>query len=275
MSGIFPANRQRFQGISYLDIGQGPVLVLGHAFLWDSGMWAHQLERLSQHFRCIVPDFWGHGESEPAPAASATLAGYAQAVCGLLDHLEIETVGLIGHSMGGGWAIELGVQAPARVRALVLMDSFAGLEPEVANLRYQAMLREAGDNLSFSSAMIDTWTSLQFGHDAENLHPELVASFRRRLESCQGEQVTALAQAGRMWFGRRDSFEDAEMFALPCLLMVGAEDRIRTVLESNLMHDGMTGSQLQVIPRAGHLCPLEQPEIVTEGLLNFCQKVMA
>ncbi|KDM91120.1 hypothetical protein EA58_13290 [Photobacterium galatheae] len=271
---MFPANRQRFQGISYLDIGQGPVLVLGHAFLWDSGMWDHQVARLSQHFRCIVPDFWGHGASEPAPAASATLADYAQVMCELLDHLEIETVGLIGHSMGGSWAIEFAVQAPARVRALVLLDSFAGLEPEVVNLKYQAMLREAEDNQSFSPTCIDTFTPLQFGRNAGSSHPELIKVFRSRLAHWQGAQVTAITQAGQMWFGRRDSFEDAEKLALPCLLMVGAEDRIRSVLESHLMLDGITGSQLQVIADAGHLCPLEQPEIVTEGLLAFCQNVM-
>ncbi|WP_459782629.1 alpha/beta fold hydrolase, partial [Photobacterium sp. R1] len=63
MNGISPQQRHRFKSISYQDIGQGPVILLGHAYLWDSTMWQHQTAALSQSFRCIVPDFWGHGES--------------------------------------------------------------------------------------------------------------------------------------------------------------------------------------------------------------------
>ncbi|UIP29669.1 alpha/beta fold hydrolase [Photobacterium sp. TLY01] len=274
MNGISPQERHRFKSISYQDIGQGPVILLGHAYLWDSTMWQHQIAVLSQHFRCIVPDFWGHGESEAAPSASATLADYASLINELLEHLGIEQMGVAGHSLGGSWAIELGVLAPAKVKSLALLDSFAGLEPEVVNLKYQALLREAESAQCFSQTFIDFFTPLQFGLNTAQRRPELVAQFRACLAQYQGDAVSALAQAGRMWFGRRDSFEDAENFALPCLLLVGAQDRIRSVLESHLMLDGVTGSRLELIAEAGHLTPLEQPEEVTGHLLPFFRHTM-
>ncbi|QUJ70078.1 alpha/beta hydrolase (plasmid) [Photobacterium sp. GJ3] len=274
MSSIYPASKAQFEGICYLDIGQGPALVLGHPLMWDSAMWRHQLAELSQHFRCIVPDFWGHGDSDPAPGATATLADYAASVLALLDHLKIQQFGLVGHGLGSSWAIECCVQAPGRVKALVLMNSFAGLEPEVVNLKYQAMLRDADESQAFRPASVESFTALQFGQHTLANSPELIEDFRQRLGAIQGKQAQALAQAGRMWFGRRDSFEDAEKLALPCLLIAGAEDKIRSVLESYLMLDGMTGSQLHLIEGAGHLCPLEKPGLVTEHLMNFCLRVM-
>lgn len=53
--------------LTYLDQGTGPVLVLGHSYLWDSKMWQPQIEALSQHYRCIVPELWAHGQADVAP----------------------------------------------------------------------------------------------------------------------------------------------------------------------------------------------------------------
>ena len=78
------------QQLAYLDKGDGPALLFGHSYLWDSQMWAPQIEVLSQSYRCIVPDLWAHGESEAAPASTESLVDYAQHMLALMDHLDIE-----------------------------------------------------------------------------------------------------------------------------------------------------------------------------------------
>ncbi|NMS58411.1 alpha/beta fold hydrolase, partial [Vibrio parahaemolyticus] len=117
------------QQLAYLDKGEGPVLLFGHSYLWDSQMWAPQVEVLSQSFRCIVPDLWAHGESDAAPASTQSLADYAQHMLALMDHLDIEEFSIVGLSVGGMWGAELTAQAPQRVKSLVLMDTFIGWEP--------------------------------------------------------------------------------------------------------------------------------------------------
>ncbi len=59
------------KSMHFLDKGEGPVLVFGHSYLWDSAMWAPQVDALSQHYRCIVPDLWSHGQSDSAPEKHA------------------------------------------------------------------------------------------------------------------------------------------------------------------------------------------------------------
>lgn len=254
------------QTMHYLDVGQGPVLVFGHSYLWDSSMWAPQVDVLSQSYRCIVPEFWGHGQSSPAPAATRSLKDYAKDVLALLDTLGIDEFSLVGLSSGAMWATEVVIEAPARVTSLVLMDTFVGLEPEVANMRYFDLLSQVDEAKGFPDAVIDYFTAIQFG---ESPSESLKDSFRQALAGASEEQAAALAHAGRMIFGRRDMFEDAEMFAIPSLIMVGAQDKVRPVLESQLMHDGITGSEFFLIPNAGHISNLEQPELVTEKLSDF------
>lgn len=255
------------QTMHYQDIGEGPVLVFGHSYLWDSTMWAPQVEVLSQSYRCIVPDFWGHGQSSVAPESTRTLKDYANDVLALLDHLDIDTFSLIGLSSGGMWATELVINAPARVKSLVLMDTFVGLEPEVVHTKYFAKMAEMEAHSALTTDIVEFFDDRQFaGVDSSD---PIRHTFRENLLASTKEQAHALAKAGRMIFGRRDMFEDAEMFALPTLIMVGAKDAMRPVLESQLMHDGITGSEFVLIPNAGHISNLEQPEFVTDKLRAF------
>ncbi|MGR5142355.1 alpha/beta fold hydrolase [Photobacterium sp. DNB23_23_1] len=258
------------QTMHYQDIGSGPVLVFGHSYLWDSTMWAPQVEVLSQSYRCIVPDFWGHGRSSSAPEATRSLKDYANDVLCLLDHLEIDNVSLIGLSSGGMWATELVINAPARVKCLVLMDTFVGLEPEVVHTKYFAHLAEVEAQSALPIETVEFFEERQFAV-LEKDNPVRV-HFREQLLSADKEQALALVKAGRMVFGRRDMFEDAEMFALPTLIMVGAQDKMRPVLESQLMHDGITGSEFVLIPNAGHISNLEQADFVTDRLSAFLAK---
>ncbi|MCQ9084677.1 alpha/beta fold hydrolase [Vibrio harveyi] len=263
------------QQLAYLDKGEGPVLLFGHSYLWDNQMWAPQIEVLSQSYRCIVPDLWAHGESDAAPASTRSLVDYAQHMLTLMDHLEIEQFSIVGLSVGGMWGAELTSQAPQRVKSLVLMDTFIGLEPEVTHKKYFAMLDAISQVQAVPAPIVEAVTPLFFANNAEQANPELVASFKQSLEALQGEHAVEVARIGRMVFGRRDVIEDAEMFALPTLIAVGREDKPRPVFESYLMNDCITGSELVEIPEAGHISSLEQPEIVNQMLLDFLNKVHA
>lgn len=260
--------------MAYLDIGDGPVIVFGHSYLWDSTMWAPQIAHLSQSYRCIVPELWAHGQSDYAPEQTRTLQDYAKQVLALLDDLQIERFSIVGLSVGGMWGTELVSLALARVDALVLMDTFVGLEPEVAHKKYFAMLETIAAEQHVPDSIIQTVVPLFFANEAHQNHPELVTAFAQSLEQVKGQQAVELAKIGRMVFGRRDQIEEIENFALPTLIAVGQEDKPRPVLESYLMQDCISGSQLVQIPNAGHISNLEQPELVNRMLLDFFAGVL-
>ncbi|ODR87256.1 alpha/beta fold hydrolase [Shewanella xiamenensis] len=255
--------------LSYLDIGTGPALLFGHSYLWDSAMWAPQIALLSKSYRCIVPDLWGHGQSGTVPENCHSLLDISEHMLALMDALELETFSLIGLSVGAMWGAELVLKAPARVKTLAMLDSFIGFEPEITRAKYFGMLDMIQTAGSIPPVLINAISPLFFADNAKTNNPELVQHFESDLAALTPERIPDIVNLGRIIFGRRDTLEFAEQFTLPCLIMVGVEDKARSVLESYLMSDAINGSQLVHIPNAGHISSLEQAEFVNQQLLAF------
>ncbi|ABV37029.1 alpha/beta hydrolase fold [Shewanella sediminis HAW-EB3] len=258
--------------LNYLDIGDGPVLLFGHSYLWDSQMWAPQLAHLSRHYRCIVPDLWGHGHSDPIPDSTHSLQHIADQMLTLMDTLKVETFSVIGLSVGGMWGAELALKAPTRVTTLVMMGCFIGFEPEVSRTKYYNMLDIIKASQGVPAPLIEQIAPLFFAKNAAQNTPELFAHFKQSLAELKPELVETLFRLGKIIFGRRDTMEEVEKLTLPCLIMTGLEDSVRPVLEGYLMHDAIDGSEYIHIPNAGHISSLEQPEFINEQLTNFLNK---
>jgi len=254
------------QALSYIDIGQGPVLLFGHSYLWDAHMWAPQIALFSQHYRCIVPDLWGHGMSMPMPSRCRDLRDIAAHMLTLLDTLQIETCSVIGLSVGAMWGAELALAAPNRIERLVMLNSFIGYEPEITRDKYYGMLDVIKQENSISPLIRAAIIPLFF---ADKPKAALVDMFELSLSNVTQEQIDPLYRLGRMIFGRRDTTEDADKLNLPCLIMAGGQDKARSVLEGYLMHDVIQGSQFVPIPDAGHISTLEQPDFVNAQLAQF------
>jgi pimeloyl-ACP methyl ester carboxylesterase len=113
------------QDLHYLDCGAGFPVLFGGSYLWNAVMWAPQVEGLSSRYRCIVPELWGHGKSGAIPEVPYSRSKLAGDMRGLVDALGLEQFAIVGLSVGGIWGIEMALACPARVRALVLMDTAA------------------------------------------------------------------------------------------------------------------------------------------------------
>ncbi|MGI1936369.1 alpha/beta fold hydrolase [Shewanella oncorhynchi] len=272
----FSSHRQQLviadRKLSYLDVGSGPVLLFGHSYLWDSAMWAPQIATLSAQYRCIVPELWGHGQSDLLPNNCKTLFDIADQMLELMDALEITHFSVVGQSVGAMWGAELVLKAPTRVKTLVMLNSFIGFEPEVTRAKYDGMLDMITAAKAIPAPLISAISPLFFANDAANNTPELVTGFEQSLASITAEQIPTIVKLGRMIFGRRDTMEYAEQLTLPCLIMAGVEDKARSVLESYLMSDAIDGSQLVHIPAAGHISTLEQAEFINQHLADFLAK---
>ncbi len=261
--------------LGYLDIGTGPGLLFGHSYLWDSQMWAPQIECLSQHYRCIVPDLWGHGTSENLPESTHSLRDISAQMLELMDALSVDSFSIIGLSVGGMWGAELALLAPTRIKSLVMMNSFIGYEPEVARAKYYNMLDIIQNTQAIPAPLIEQIAPLYFSKDVQNKHPELYNGFVKSLEELDTTRINSIFRLGKIIFGRRDTMDDIDNLTVPCLIMTGAEDTVRPVLESYLMHDAIDGSEFITIPNAGHISTLEQPEFVNEQLTHFLAKYLS
>lgn len=251
--------------LAYLDEGQGLVLLFGHSYLWDSAMWAPQLDALKEQYRCIVPELWGHGDSEALPAGPCTLGTLARDHLALLDALGVEEFVLIGLSIGGMWGVELAMMAPERLKGLVLMDSFVGWEPQIPCERYLAMLAAIEQQGSIPAAIVEQVAPLFFGNRPD---AALMANFKACLAAWPADKVASLVTMGRAFVSREDRMAWLEEITVPSLVLTGCEDKARPVLEGYLMAETL-GCPFKEIPAAGHISTLENPAFVNRALGEF------
>lgn len=258
--------------LRFLDVGEGPALLFGHGYLLNMDMWRSQIDLLSQSYRCIVPDLWGHGETTTIPENTRSLADVADDMLTLMDSLDIDTFSLVGFSIGAMWGAEVAIKAPSRVTSFVMADSFLGFEPEVLTAKYNKMLANIQQLNLIPAPTIEEIVPLYFAHNAEQNTPQLLNEMRSTLSLFDGSRIPAIVAVGHMQFNRREILLDFEKLALPVLLLVGQEDKQRPYLESYLMHDSIDGSEFVVIPNAGHVSNIEQPEVFNKATVDFLAK---
>ncbi|KGM32037.1 alpha/beta fold hydrolase [Inquilinus limosus] len=263
------------QSLHYIDQGSGFPVLLGHSYLWDSGMWAPQIEALSQRYRVIAPDLWGHGRSGRLPAETDGLPGLARQALALLDTLRIERFAVIGHSVGGMWGAELALQAPDRVASLVLMNTSLLPEPAASRAQYTALMDQIEAIGALPGPMLDIIVPLYFRPGLDPASP-LPAGLRQSLAGLSAERLReSVIPLGRIIFGRPDGRErlrglDPERTLLVC----GAQDQPRPPAETEEMA-GIIGCRFVTVPDAGHVSGLENPDFVNRTLIAELERQLA
>lgn len=249
------------------DVGQGPCLLLGHSYLCSGQMWAHQVPPLSRSHRVVNLDLRGHGRSGHAESPF-TLYDLVDDVLAVLDHLGVEKAIWGGLSVGGMVALRVALVAPDRVSALLLLDSHAGPERFVKRLRYRAMGWAA--RLFGMGPLLAPISRLMFGTTTLRAKPELVAEWKGRFAALHVPSVLRFLDA---LVGRDSLIPRLGEIRVPVLVLVGEEDRALPVACSRQIHQGIPGSRLEVVPEAGHLSALEQPDAVTRAMADFLSRL--
>jgi pimeloyl-ACP methyl ester carboxylesterase len=257
------------QPLHYIDQGTGPAVLLAGSYLWDQAMWAPQIAALSQQYRVIVLDLWGHGESGPLPEGTQSLDDIARQALALLDHLDIDRVTLVGLSVGGMWGVRLALSVPQRINGLVLMDTYVGVEPEPTRQYYFSLFKQIEDTGVIAPQLLDIVVPIFFrpGIDAQSA---LYQDFRAKLAALPPERLRqSIVPMGRITFGRDDLLPRlGELKADATLVMCGDQDKPRPPSEAKEMA-GLIGCPCVLVPEAGHISNLENPSFVTEALLAF------
>jgi pimeloyl-ACP methyl ester carboxylesterase len=262
--------------VSYLAGGEGPVLVLVHGIASNSGAWRDVLPWLAQHFTVVAPDLLGHGQSAK-PRGDYSLGAYASGVRDLMIALGHERATFVGHSLGGGVAMQLAYQFPERCERLVLVSS-GGLGREVhLSLRAAALPGSeyvlpllAAPPVVRAGAAIGSF----FGRLGLRPGPDL-AEFARGygslgdIETRQAfiQTLRAVIEPG----GQRVSARDRLYLAaeVPTLIIWGSRDRVIPAAHGRRAHAEMPGSYFLEIPEAGHFPQLDRPRELVEAIVKF------
>ena len=252
--------------MAYTDSGMGKPLVLLHGYPFNRSLWNEQVAALSNSYRVIAPDLRGFGETDASPGP-ATMNRMAQDVAQLLDHLEIPRAAIGGLSMGGYVVLAFYKQFPSRVRALVLADTRAQADTEEAK---QTRAQQAEKALSEGMAGIaDAMLPKLLTPETVSKRPEIVKRVRGMMLKTKPEGAAA-ALTGMA--ERDDQTELLSSISAPSLILVGAEDAITPVADSQKMHRAIAGSRLVVLENAGHVSNLERTEQFNQALTEFLRE---
>jgi 3-oxoadipate enol-lactonase len=249
--------------LAYTDTGLGQPVVLLHGYPFNRTLWNEQVSALSNSCRVITPDLRGHGESS-ATEGAATMNRMAQDVAALLDHLEISRAVIGGLSMGGYVALAFYKQFPSRVRALILADTRAQADTEEGK---QTRRQQAEKALAEGMAGIaDSMLPKLLTPETVSKRPAVVKLVRDMMLKTKPEGAAG-ALLGMA--EREDQTPLLSQISCPALILVGQEDPITPVPDSEKMHREIAGSRLVVIENASHVSNLERTEQFNEELTRF------
>jgi len=255
--------------LAYQEFGKGYPILFGHSYLWSGSMWTPQIQAFSKQYHCIVPDLWGHGKSEAVPTSPYSIEDLAEVHYQLLNQLNIDHCAVVGLSVGGMWGTQLALNHPDRVSALVLMDTSVAPEPMENQQRYRHLASTVEQQGKITEPIVEQILPLFFSPTTWQKQPDLVEQFKQQLLNFPSEQIPSLMELNRTIFSRPSLMERLNELEMPTLVMVGEDDRSRPVDEAKTMAAAIPECEYQVIPKAGHISNLEQPEIVNQAIYNF------
>lgn len=262
--------------VSYRAAGEGPALLLIHGVAGRSEQWIDSMALLAERFTVVAPDLLGHGRSAK-PRGDYSLGAYAAGLRDLMVALGHRKVTVVGHSLGGGIALQFAYQFPERSERLVLVSS-GGLGREVHPLLRAATLpgSELVLPLISNGSVRDAGAAVSglIGRFGFRAGPD-IAEFARGYGSlADGDARAAFIHTLRAVIdpgGQRVNASDRLYLAedMPSLIVWGRRDPIIPVRHAGIAHRGMPGSRLEVFDDAGHFPQLDEPLRFARTLADF------
>jgi pimeloyl-ACP methyl ester carboxylesterase len=255
--------------IWYVDGGRKSELpvVFIHGFPFSHTMWLPQLEAVGRVYRTIAYDLKGHGSSYVGDG-QYMIEGHVSDLMALLDHLKIDRCVGVGLSMGGYILLRAIEKHPDRYLGAVLCDTRSEADSNEGKLK-----RYANTQL-VKSIGIDEFASQFLGPllspETVRSRPEIVDAIRRMVQATQPLSIagTLIALAART-----DTTASLASMTIPALILVGEFDVLTPPAASEAMHQRISGSEMFIVPGAGHVSNLENPEFFNEKLLLYLKQV--
>ena len=262
--------------LSYLDRGEGPVVLFIHGILGSQHNWRHLVDRIDDTQRVVVPDLFGHGASDK-PMGDYSLSSHAATLRDLLDRLEIETVTLVGHSLGGGIAMQFFYLFPERVERLVLVAS-GGLGREVSPLLRAATLPGAEQVLSVvasewvrarveSAGRAASKVGWKPGADVGAIWRGFTSLGDRESRKAFLATTRAVVDPGGQTVSAHDHL--ADVVPIPILLVWGSKDRMIPAWHALSAQKAVPDCRVELFEGAGHFPHLDDPDRFADLLHDF------
>ena len=247
--------------------GDAGTVVLLHAFPLSAAMWEPQIAPLeAAGYRVVAPHVYGFDGSPSRPGWS--MEDYAGDLAALLDSLGCGKVTIVGLSMGGYQAFAFRKLFPERTASIVLCDTRANADaPEALSHRMEFRKAvEANGSAEAASRMVPNF----FASGTYTARPDLVSQVS---DIILRQPASDISEAMRAIAERPDSIRLLPTITCPVLIMNGETDTVTPVVTASEMHAVIPGSKLELLPEAGHLSNLEQPDLFNRHLIGHLKSL--
>ena len=252
---------------AFIKTGQGPALLLLHGLGCDHTTWLPAVAALSRRYTVIAPDLLGHGKSDK-PRADYSLGGYANGMRDLLTVLGIDKVTVVGHSLGGGVAMQFAYQFPERTERMILVAP-GGLGPEVSPVIRAITLPGFNQVMSaLSLPGVKQMGSLSLRGLAQTGLPhtrdldEVAAIYRHLTDKRARAAIRHVVSAVVDWQGQIVTMTDRAYLthAMPMCVIWGTDDDVIPVRHARNAAEHAPGARVEVIANAGHFPHKDHPQ---------------
>jgi pimeloyl-ACP methyl ester carboxylesterase len=280
VSGTFDAWQVELHGhrVIYRIAGSGPPVVLIHGMVNSSRHWESVALQLAADYTVVAPDLIGHGDSA-TPRGDYSLGAHAAVIRDLLAAIGLDRATIVGHSLGGGIAMQFFYQFPQRVERLVLVSS-GGLGRDVSPLLRGAALPGASALVWIAAhprlldALSGAGERMRARGSGKGVYLQAIARALRPLER-QGAREAFLQTLRSVidFQGQRVSARD-RLYLLrgfPTLIVWGERDHTIPLSHGRSAHRAIGGSRFVILPRAAHFPHLEDPDGLARTLREFLE----
>jgi pimeloyl-ACP methyl ester carboxylesterase len=264
--------------VIYRVAGSGPPVVLIHGMVNSSRHWEEVALRLADRYTVIAPDLIGHGDSA-AVRGDYSIGAHAASIRDMLAVIGIDRATIVGHSLGGGVAMQFFYQFPQRTERLVLVSS-GGLGHEVSPLLRSAALPGMNGLVGLIAhrrildALWELGKRLRARGNSKGIYVQAIVRALRPLEQ-PGARAAFLHTLRSVIdvHGQRVSAVDRLylLASMPTLVVWGERDNTIPLEHGRAMHEAVPHSRFETLPRAAHFPHLEDPEGLARVLLDFIE----
>lgn len=252
--------------LHYAVQGNGPIrIALTHSLAMSGDFWAPVVAALGESATILTWDCRGHGASDK-PAGPYSVELFADDLAAVFQAAGWERALCAGASMGGTVTLAFAARYPERVLALGLIDTTASYGVDAPRAWEERAVKAKAEGLASLAAFQTTrWFSDGWRQD----HPDLVEHY---VALFLANEIDAYVETCRM-LGCANVTPALSRFSVPTTILVGEEDYATPPAMAQAMHSAIAGSELEIIPGARHLTPLECPELIATRLQDLARKV--
>ena len=238
--------------LAYSSAGSGSLLVFLHGIGGNRANWGRQLKVLGQDYHAIAWDARGYGDSDDYEGPLA-FADFSHDLRRLLDHLKADTAHLCGLSMGGRIALDFYDRYPARVKSLILCDTFPGFDASFSREGRERFVRERRQPLMEGKELSDIAPLVARTLVAPDARPEVVQELIDSMCMLHKDSYIKTIEGMTLY----TPITDVSEIRVPVQIIVGAEDKLTPPSVSQKMADAIPDARLLVLEGTGHMSNLE------------------